>query len=165
GCNVIAAGSLTGKIALIERGNCDFVVKVNSAAAAGAKAVIVFNRDTSEDTAGSAAGGDNLFTMKVTDTTIPSFFIVRSKGLALRDFVKANPGATLSIGTFGSGSFTPDVLADFSSRGPTPVEVLKPDVAAPGVSIYSAAIRSGSPDKVVDPSGFLAISGTSQATP
>src|SRR5205814_2271670 len=92
GCNGILAGSLNGKIALIERGNCDFSVKVNSAAAAGAKAVIVFNRDSSEDVTGAAAGGDNLFTMKVTGTTIPSFFIVRSKGLAMRDFVKANPG-------------------------------------------------------------------------
>lgn len=164
-CNGITAGSLMGKIALIERGNCDFAAKVNSAAAAGAKAVVVFNRDSSEDIAGSAGGGDNLFTMQVTGTTIPSFFIVRSKGVAMRDFVKANPGATVSIGTFGSGSFTPDVLADFSSRGPTPLEVLKPDVAAPGVSIYSAAVRTGDPDNVVDPSGFLAISGTSQAAP
>lgn len=166
GCNGILAGSLTGKIALIERGNCPFVDKINNVAAAGARAVIVYNRDSSEDAAGSAAGGDNLFTMDATGTTIPSFFIVRSKGVALRDFVKANPGATVSIATFGSGSFTPDVLADFSSRGPTPLEDLKPDVAAPGVSIYSAAARTGNTsDGVVDSSGFLAISGTSQATP
>jgi len=91
---------------------------------------------------------------------------VRSKGLALRDFVRANPGATVSISTFGSGSFTPDVLADFSSRGPSSLEGLKPDVTAPGVIIYSAAARTGNPNTgVVDPSGFLAISGTSQATP
>jgi len=165
-CNSIPAGSLTGKIALIERGNCPFADKVNNAAFAGARAVIVYNRDSSEDAAGSAAGGDNLFTMDVTGTKIPSFFIVRSKGLALRDFVKANSDATVSITTLGSGSFTPDVLGDFSSRGPTPLEVLKPDVAAPGVSIYSAAVKTGNPDAgVVDPSGFLAISGTSQATP
>jgi minor extracellular serine protease Vpr len=166
GCNGILSGSLTGKIALIERGNCAFADKVNNAALAGARAVIVYNRDSSEDTSGSAAGGDNLFTMDTTGTKIPSFFIVRSKGLALRDFVKANPTATVSISTFGAGSFTPDVLGDFSSRGPTPLEVLKPDVAAPGVSIYSAALKTGNPDTgVVDPSGFLAISGTSQATP
>lgn len=165
-CNTLAAGSLTGKIALIERGNCGFAAKINNAAAAGARAVIIYNRDTSEDATGSAAGGDNLFTMDATGTQIPSFFIVRSKGLALRDFVKANPDATVSIATFGSGSFTPDVLADFSSRGPTPLEALKPDVAAPGVSIYSAAARTGNEDTgVVDPSGFLSISGTSQATP
>jgi minor extracellular serine protease Vpr len=165
-CEGILAGSLNGKIALIERGNCDFVTKINAAAAAGARAVIVFNRDASEDTAGSTGGGDNLFTMLATGTTIPSFFVIRSKGLALRDFVRANPGATVSIATFGSGSFTPDVLADFSSRGPSALEGLKPDVAAPGVIIYSAAAKTGDPKSgVVDASGFLAISGTSQATP
>ncbi len=165
GCNGILAGSLTGKIALIERGGCTFASKVNNAAAAGASAVIVFNRDSSEDTADSAAGGENLFTMDVTGTNTPSFFVIRSKGLALRDFVKANPGATVNIAPFGSGSFTPDVLADFSSRGPSTLEGLKPDVAAPGVIIYSAAIKSGSSSGVVDSSGFLAISGTSQSTP
>jgi minor extracellular serine protease Vpr len=165
-CSSLPSGSLTGKIALIERGNCNFVNKINNVAAAGAVAVIIFNRDPSEDTPGSTGGGDNLFTMDATGTTIPSFFIVRSRGLALRSFLAANPGATLSIATFGSGSFTPDVLADFSSRGPSSLGALKPDVAAPGVIIYSAAARTGDPVAgVVDPSGFLAISGTSQATP
>jgi minor extracellular serine protease Vpr len=166
GCNSISAGSLSGKIALIERGNCPFADKINNVAAAGARAIIIYNRDTSEDTSGSAAGGDNLFTMDATGTKIPSFFVVRSKGLALRDFVRANPSATISIATFGAGSFTSDTLGDFSSRGPTPLEALKPDVAAPGVSIYSAAARTGDESVgVVDSSGFLAISGTSQATP
>jgi subtilisin family serine protease len=166
GCNGILQGSLNGKIALIERGNCPFTDKINNAAQAGARAVIIYNRDSSEDTPTSTGGGDNLFTMDTTGTTIPSFFIVRSKGLAMRDFVRSNPGATVSIATFGSGSFTADVLADFSSRGPTLSEVLKPDIAAPGVSIYSAAIKTGDANAgVVDPSGFLAISGTSQATP
>ncbi len=165
-CGSLPSGSLTGKIALIERGNCNFVNKINSVAAAGAVAVIIFNRDPSEDTPGSTGGGDNLFTMDATGATIPSFFIVRSRGLALRSFLAANLGATLSIATFGSGSFTPDVLADFSSRGPSSLGGLKPDVAAPGVSIYSGAIKTGDESAgVVDPSGFLAISGTSQATP
>ena len=166
GCNGILEASLNGKIALLERGTCPFATKVNNAATAGARAVIVFNRDTSEDTADSSAGGDNLFTMDTTGTTIPSFFVVRSKGLALRDFAVANPDATISIASFGSGSFTPDVFADFSSRGPSSLEGLKPDVSAPGVIIYSAAARTGNASSgVVDPSGFLAISGTSQATP
>lgn len=165
-CGGIPAGSLNGKIALIERGNCAFSTKIDNAAAAGARAVIIFNRDSSEDTAGSTGGGDNLFTMDATGTTIPSFFIVRSKGLVLRDFVRANPDATVSIASFGSGSFTPDIFADFSSRGPSTLEGLKPDVSAPGVIIYSAAATAGNPNVgVVDPSGFLAISGTSQAAP
>ncbi|MEK6320710.1 MAG: S8 family serine peptidase [Acidobacteriota bacterium] len=164
GCEGIPAGSLNGKIALIERGTCPFATKISNAATAGARAAIIFNRDSSEDTPDSSGGGDTLFTMDATGTTIPSFFVVRSKGLALRDFVSANPGATISIDLFGSGSFTPDVFADFSSRGPSIIEGLKPDVVAPGVIIYSAAILGGSGDSV-DPSGFLAISGTSQASP
>jgi minor extracellular serine protease Vpr len=164
-CEGIMAGSLNGKIALIERGNCTFAAKINNAAVAGASAVIIYNRSSSEDTPGSTGGGDNLFTMDATGTTIPSFFVIRSAGLSLRDFVRANPGAAISIATFGSGSFTPDVLADFSSRGPSITEGLKPDVAAPGLIIYSAAIKSSSSGDVVDPSGFAAVSGTSQATP
>jgi minor extracellular serine protease Vpr len=166
GCDGILVGSLTGKIALIERGTCPFATKINNAAQAGARAVVIFNRDSSEDTADSSGGGDNLFTMEATGTAIPSFFVVRSKGLALRDFVIAHPDATISIATFGSGSFTPDVLGDFSGRGPSTLEGLKPDVSAPGVIIYSAAALTGNASTgVVDLSGFLAISGTSQATP
>jgi subtilisin family serine protease len=165
-CEGILAGSLNGKIALIERGNCTFASKINNAAAAGARAAIIYNRSSSEDTPDSSAGGDNLFTMDATGTTIPSFFVIRSEGLALRDFVRANAGATVSISSFGSGSFTPDVVADFSSRGPSITEGLKPDVSAPGLIIYSAAAKTGNANTgVVDPSGFLAISGTSQATP
>ncbi|RYE22284.1 MAG: hypothetical protein EOP51_13650, partial [Sphingobacteriales bacterium] len=40
---VAPANSLTGKIALLNRGNCDFLVKVQNAQAAGAIAVIVIN--------------------------------------------------------------------------------------------------------------------------
>lgn len=161
GCGALAAGSLTGKIALIERGICAFADKVVDAAAAGARAVIVFNKDVSE----GADGGETVINMDVSGTSIPSVFVPRSAGLALRDFLAAHPSATLSIAPIGSRPATSDVLAGFSSRGPTPLEGLKPDVAAPGVVIYSAAIKSGDPAGVVDPSGFLAISGTSQATP
>src|SRR5262249_32839470 len=40
GCTALPGGSLTGKIALIERGGCTFATKVNNAAAAGAMAAI-----------------------------------------------------------------------------------------------------------------------------
>jgi subtilisin family serine protease len=169
GCSPLPAGSLNGKIALIERGVCNFDVKVNNADDAGAVAVIVFNRDKDEPAAaGSAPGGDFEFQMAVPDTQIPSVFIGRSKGLALRDFLASNPGATISIAPFGSGSAIADVMADFSSRGPSSLGALKPDVAAPGVTIYSGAVRTtppGAEREVRDPSGFIAINGTSQATP
>ncbi|HZX43484.1 MAG TPA: M36 family metallopeptidase, partial [Myxococcaceae bacterium] len=43
GCNALTPGSLTGKVALIDRGTCGFVVKVKNAQDAGAVAVIVAN--------------------------------------------------------------------------------------------------------------------------
>ena len=167
-CGGSQIGSLSGKVALIERGGtkpngsaCSFVDKVNSASAAGARAVIIFNKDISE----GADGGDNILNMEVSGTTIPSVFIARSAGLALRDFVAANPSAILTIKPLGTGSFAADVLADFSSRGPSTIGGLKPDITAPGVVIYSAAITTPNPDGVSDPSGFDAVSGTSQAAP
>lgn len=62
-----------------------------------------------------------------------------------------------------------DRLAGFSSRGPTPESVHKPDILAPGVSITAAR----SPGSVIDRSSpgarvgawYLRLSGTSMATP
>ena len=57
-------------------------------------------------------------------------------------------------------------LADFSSRGPTFDGRVKPDVVAPGVSIYSGT-SFGSFCDMLDkrPDGHVSISGTSMSTP
>ncbi|WP_241778520.1 M28 family metallopeptidase [Streptomyces sp. AcH 505] len=65
-----ASGSVTGKIALIERGGCDFAVKQRSAAAAGAVGAVIYNnadgalsgslgsaKDAPAPTAGIPTGG------------------------------------------------------------------------------------------------------------
>lgn len=49
GCTPITAGSLTGKIAYIKRGDCNFSVKVRNAQDAGAVAVVIANNKV-EDT-------------------------------------------------------------------------------------------------------------------
>jgi minor extracellular serine protease Vpr len=154
-CGTLPAHSLDGKLALIERGVCSFADKVNAAAAAGARAVIIFNKDISE----GEDGGETLIRMDVTDTTIPSVFVARSSGLALRDYLKSHADALISLSPIASISAASDVIAPFSSRGPSTLEALKPDISAPGTYIYSADLRSVSPD------GFSAISGTSQASP
>lgn len=73
------------------------------------------------------------------------------------------PGHALDAFTVGAlddqGSIdrSDDSLADFSGRGPTPVDGLtKPDILAPGVDITAADYRS---------EGYRTMSGTSMATP
>jgi minor extracellular serine protease Vpr len=164
GCNPakLSPNSLSGKIALIERGACSFAVKINNAAGAGATAAIIYNATLGVD---PSDGGNNLVIMEVTGTTIPSVFMGRKAGVALKSWVDSNPSATVTISQVLELPEQPDVLASFSSQGPTLDGVLKPDVSAPGVNIYSAAIKMCNLNGVSDPSGFLSISGTSMATP
>lgn len=70
------APSVSGNIALIDRGDCDFVVKVKNAQNAGAIAVIMVNNQ-----------GDLLVTMSGTDPTItiPSIFIGQSDGQLIKE--------------------------------------------------------------------------------
>lgn len=71
-------------------------------------------------------------------------------------------------GTFTAGvarDGTPDVVADFSSRGPAG-DFLKPDVTAPGVQILAGTTPT--PESIVEgPPGeyFQAIAGTSMSAP
>ena len=72
----------------------------------------------------------------------------------------SSPGSTPEAITVGAVSTTRsgarDVVASFSSGGPTPLSLqLKPEVSAPGVAIVSASPGSG----------YTALSGTSMAAP
>jgi subtilisin family serine protease len=160
GCAAFPAGSMTGAIALIERGACEFSTKVLNAQNAGAIAALVYN---------SAANGDNLQSMgpgAVADqVTIPSWFMRRSQGQAMRDYALANPSTAQAQFTYAPQT-TPnigDVMAGFSSRGPTTDKTIKPDVVAPGVDVVSSGYATGNfPANVT---GFGSASGTSMATP
>src|SRR5262249_12533654 len=111
----LTAGSMTGKIALIERGNCNFSDKINNAANAGAVGVIMYNKDLEE----GADGGDTFITMDVTGTSIPSVFVTRTEGVALKTWIAQHPGAQVTISAAGESNDPPDILGSFSSRGPT----------------------------------------------
>ncbi len=145
-----------GQIALVQRGGCDFVVKVQNAQDAGAIAVIVHNNIPG---APFIQGG-----LDVPAITIPSVMIRRDAGLALAAYIAAEPTATVRIDSEISRSTTAtaDIMADFSSRGPnSTIDVLKPDIAAPGVAIL-AAVADGN-GTVGEEVGLL--SGTSMASP
>jgi hypothetical protein len=80
GCQRLARNSLTGKIALIDRGTCTFADKILNAQRAGAIAAIVANN-----------AGDGLITMGGSGgVTIASVFVGYSTGQTLRSVSSVN---------------------------------------------------------------------------
>ncbi|MBW2984775.1 S8 family serine peptidase [Candidatus Woesearchaeota archaeon] len=73
-----------------------------------------------------------------------------------------SPGTARKAITVGA-SDKGDYIAGFSSRGPTSIGTVKPDVVAPGVDIYSAVPTGDC--RLCDPSGYSGLSGTSMAAP
>jgi hypothetical protein len=89
GCSAITNGAaITGKIAFVDRGDCNFTVKVKNAQDAGAIAVIV-----ADNAAGAPPGG-----LGGTDAsiTIPSVRVTQDDGAALRAQLSA--GVHLALG-------------------------------------------------------------------
>ena len=150
GCSPFAAGTFAHAIAVIQRGSCAFVVKQQNAADAGALAVIIANNRA------GAIGG----IVTVVGLPIPVFTMSQADGNALAAFSTSNGNTTTaSLGTTGVAvPGIADQVASFSSRGPTSqVNVLKPDIGAPGVDILASF--SGDYTAVGEDSG------TSMATP
>lgn len=145
---------LNGKIALIQRGEITFDEKIKNAKKAGAKAVIVYNNADGQISAylGEGVG------------LIPSFRLSKADGERL----KALGEVSFKFETLSNTKTEGDHLADFSSRGPVNGNYdIKPDVVAPGVSIFSTA-----PEYINDPqdginygNAYVRLSGTSMASP
>ena len=75
-----------------------------------------------------------------------------------------SPGSAPAALTVGAIDRT-GAMADFSSRGPTLLGQIKPDVVAPGVNILSGSTGLIDLIRFLDGPKFAAISGTSMATP
>ncbi len=145
-----------GAIALVKRGTCSFTEKILTAQAAGASGVLIF---TNTNPPGA---------MSVSGTSIPAVMldIPGSVGDAIAAWVGSSTDDTVSISAYGfvEDDAFGDIMASFSSRGPnTTFDVLKPDIAAPGVAIL-AAVADGeiAPSADVE---FDFYQGTSMASP
>lgn len=156
-CQALTNSSeLTGNIAFIQRGGCDFDVKVQNADDAGAIAAIVIN-----------LSGDPIVMIGQAGTSdIPALMIGSADGDLLLDELDQNQivEVVLDKSFFLNLTDTGNVMANFSSRGPGPLQdILKPDVTAPGVNILAGS----TPDAVNTVSGemFAFLSGTSMSTP
>ncbi len=146
-----AAGSMTGRIALISRGTCGFLEKVNNATGAGAIAAIVYNN----------ANGLAITMGALETTTIPSAMVSNVEGIAIRDFIALNTTAPMTVtgpSTRVTNAAFGDILNTSSLRGPNNTfDVTKPDITGPGTNVYAAV------SDVAGQFGFL--TGTSMSSP
>ena len=153
---LVNASELDGNIAFIERGGCDFDVKVANAEDAGAIAALVY----------SIAGDAVVMNGAAGLVDIPALMIGQADGnLILAELEAGNRvEAVLDKGLFLTEVETGNRMATFSARGPAPApDILKPDVTAPGVNILAGF----TPDAANTMSGetYAYLSGTSMATP
>jgi Zn-dependent M28 family amino/carboxypeptidase len=105
------AGGIAGKVALIQRGTCDFGLKVVNAQSAGAAAVIIFNEGTlgDPDRNGLVNG-----TLGGYDVTVPVLETTYAAGRLLHDaYVNgANPTVSLSTSTRTDHLQTRNLIAE-----------------------------------------------------
>lgn len=160
GCNAWPPGTFTGAAAVISRGTCEFGLKVFNAEQAGAEFVVVYNHATGGDALINMSGGDY-----GDQVTIPSIFVGHTNGTNIVSWYDTYGAASVmeldTIAFLVSGE--PDQIAAFSSRGPGVGNVLKPDIAAPGVNILAQGYGRG--DGEAAHLGFGQASGTSMASP
>ena len=119
---------ISGNIALIQRGGCEFDIKITNAGNAGAIAALVYNIAGDPIVMNGASGSSD----------IPALMIGQADGnLILAELDDGNDvNVVLDKKLFLTEPDTGNTMATFSSRGQGPVlDILKPDVTAPGVNI------------------------------
>jgi hypothetical protein len=143
GCAAFPAGSLAGQIVFVDRGACNFSLKIQNIEAAGGILGIIGLITPEEPFSGAFGGG--------TPPAIPAFMVHQSTGNIFRAggaFIRVDPANVLPL----AGS-----MASTSSRGPRNGDnLLKPEIGAPGASV-SAVAGSGTET--------AAFGGTSGAAP
>ncbi|HET6297035.1 MAG TPA: S8 family serine peptidase [Kribbella sp.] len=149
--------SVAGAIVLCKRGSNARVDKSHAVLNAGGAGMVLYDLS-------------NNVTLLSDNHWVPSVHINNSDGLAVKAYLTAagsSAKARITAGEKKNGQG--NLMADFSSRGPNPaaLDIIKPDITAPGVRILAG--NSPAPGIVAasDPSGelFQAIAGTSMSSP
>ncbi|GAB4214115.1 MAG: hypothetical protein OHK0022_52190 [Roseiflexaceae bacterium] len=152
GCTPFSAADvaiITGTVVLIDwaDGQCGSGTRTNNYRAAGAKGLII------------ADNSDVFDLLLAGNTTLPTVSVPKETGELLRN---SQPLEVQFSGTFRNSGLlidesASDQISSFSSRGPRRYGALKPDVAAPGSSIFSVLKASGDQGQT--------LGGTSMAAP
>ena len=134
-----------GKVALISRGDCSFYDKAANALAAGATAAVMHN-----NAPGNFSG------------TLGTYLPIPAVGISMEDgmFIRGQAAPIMMTWTDQLYSFpnpTGGLISSFSSYGLAPDLSLKPDIGAPGGSIYSTI--------PLEQGGYGTKGGTSMASP
>lgn len=151
GCDpsVVPQATDEGQALLIERGVCSFHLKALAGQGAGYDAVIMYN---------NAPGALNPTVEGDAEITIPVVMASQEDGLALQEALAAGEVTwAWQEGTIVLENDTAGLVSEFSSYGLTAELELKPDLAAPGGSIWSTI--------PLEQGGHGAKSGTSMAAP
>ncbi len=149
GCAALAAGSLAGQAVLIRRGTCGFFVKATNARNAGAAAVVLYN---------NAAGFVSPTVAGTPAITIPVVMVTAADG-ALIDGRIAGGATTMTWTSMLTSTPNPTggLISGFSSFGLAADLTIKPDLGAPGGSIFSTV--------PLEQGGYGNNSGTSMSSP
>jgi len=146
GCEAFDAGSMAGKIGLVDRGECNFTLKAQHLSEAGAVLAII-GQNAPGDAFEGGDGGDR-------PITVPTYMVSQDVADLLRE------GLPETVVRFDPAQGTPLVgsMVGSSSRGPQHEgsHLIKPEIGAPGASI-SAIAGSGT--------GEGPFGGTSGAAP
>jgi minor extracellular serine protease Vpr len=127
GCNPFAAGSLDGKVVLVNRGDCNFTLKVKNIGDAGG-VVGIIGLVAPGDPFSGGDGGDR-------PIDIPGYMV----SLAAANFMRANLGATATLDPANQLPLIGQMVGS-SSRGPSnQFNQLKPEIGAPGASVSAIA--------------------------
>ncbi|MER3418038.1 MAG: hypothetical protein C4343_02775 [Chloroflexota bacterium] len=158
-CSGLPAATTSSQVVLVTRGGCTFSTKVRSAITAGYKGVIVRNNVAGDPTAMAKDGLGN--------DDLPAVMVGRAEGDALRSAAPATVTASATFSEFVTSNG--DILAGFSSQGPTFVdEAVKPDLTSVGVNVLSSVPCSFAEDHNAPCGGegtWAFFQGTSMATP
>ncbi|WP_208008542.1 S8 family peptidase [Agromyces protaetiae] len=151
GPDTLDPAGAAGKIVLCERGVFDRVAKSAEVARAGGIAMVLVNPSPNS--------------IDLDTHSVPTVHLDADSFEAVTAYA-ATDGATVTLedgNTTGGPTFPTPQVAGFSSRGPILADggdILKPDVAAPGVAI----LADGANAEGEDPT-FMLMSGTSMASP
>lgn len=146
GCGDFAEGSLTGKIVLVDRGTCNFTLKISMITLGGGLAGII-GLIAPGAPFPSSDGGDR-------PVDVPGFMVSQADANAM----KAAPPDSIAV--LDPEDQLPLVMqmAGSSSRGPQnqATTLIKPEIGAPGASVAAVAGTG---------TGTAAFGGTSGASP